>query len=137
MNSSQQIGSGYGKRLWLPSQNGLRPECLQAHHATVVGSSKTTLMGAKPLPLCAPSQNGCVAECPHVHHQYSPGSTFWTMGDFWQTMGSLIKFGLLRSFEPAKIIRRLREQLKTQLTTALFHYTLDVWTRFSQKDECC
>jgi hypothetical protein len=47
-----------GKRLWLPSQNGLFAECLQPHQATFFCSAMSTLIGAKPVPLCEPSQNG-------------------------------------------------------------------------------
>jgi hypothetical protein len=66
----------------VPSQNGIVPERLHAHQATIFAAVISTLRGSNPVPSCEPSQNGWLLERPHAHHQYVPGSTFWTMGDF-------------------------------------------------------
>ena len=42
----------------VPSQNGIFPECLQAHQATVFASVISVFFGLRPVPLCEPSQNG-------------------------------------------------------------------------------
>jgi len=67
----------------VPSQNGIEPECLHAHHATVLASVISTFFGFRPVPACEPSQNGWLFDRPHAHHQYVPGSTFCTIGLFW------------------------------------------------------
>lgn len=69
-------------RLCVPSQNGMLPECLHAHHATVRASVISTSFGSIPVPSCEPSQNGWLFERPQAHHLYVPGSTFWTIGFF-------------------------------------------------------
>ena len=75
-------------------------ECLQAHQATVLGSVISVFKGPRPVPLWEPSQKGWLLERPQAHHQYVPGSTFWTMGPFWKTMGSLMaSFKLLSVME--------------------------------------
>jgi hypothetical protein len=53
----------------VPSQNGIDPECLHAHHAIVFASVIATSFGSNPVPLCEPSQNGWLFERPHAHHQ--------------------------------------------------------------------
>jgi hypothetical protein len=53
----------------VPSQNGIEPERLQAHHATVFASVIATSLGSNPVPLCDPSQKGWLFERPHAHHQ--------------------------------------------------------------------
>ena len=80
----------YASRLWLPSQNGLFPECLHPHHAAVFFSAISVFTGPNPVPLCEPSQNGWLFERPQAHHQKVPGSVGCTMGDFWKTTGSFI-----------------------------------------------
>ena len=55
--------------LWVPSQNGLLPLCLQPHKATGALEVMVTLTGLNSLPLWDPSQNGCLADLPQAHHQ--------------------------------------------------------------------
>jgi hypothetical protein len=54
---------------WLPSQNGLFLECLQAHQARGFFSFTSVMRGENSVPLCEPSQNGCVLDRPQAHHQ--------------------------------------------------------------------
>jgi hypothetical protein len=89
--ASRFLFSDHGSFECVPSQNGIFFECLQAHQATVFASLISTCFGASPVPLCEPSQNGWLFDRPQAHHQYVPGSTFWTMGDFWKTTGSLMQ----------------------------------------------
>jgi hypothetical protein len=63
---------------------------LQPHHATVLASVISTFIGAKPVPLCEPSQNGCDFDRPQAHQKHVPGSVFWTNGNFWAMIGSLM-----------------------------------------------
>lgn len=56
--SNCRIRQNYGNELWVPSQNGMFLECLQAHHATVFASVISISFGSSPVPLCEPSQNG-------------------------------------------------------------------------------
>jgi hypothetical protein len=84
------------KRLWEPSQKGLFAECLQAHQATVLAAGISALIGANSVPLWEPSQKGWEADRPQAHHQYVPGSTFCTMGLFWNMIGSLMPFFVTR-----------------------------------------
>ena len=58
-----------GSLLWLPSQRGMFPLCLQPQNDTVPACSASNFIGVKALPLCEPSQNGCLPLLPQAHHQ--------------------------------------------------------------------
>lgn len=44
--------------LWVPSQNGGVPVCLQPHSATFCDAVISNFTGVMPVTLCEPSQNG-------------------------------------------------------------------------------
>jgi hypothetical protein len=80
----------YASFEWLPSQNGAFFVCLQPHHATVLAVAISVFKGAKPVPLWEPSQNGWPLDFPHAHQKSVPGSAFWTKGDLWAIVGSMV-----------------------------------------------
>ena len=58
--------------LWVPSQRGSLPVCLQAQRKVSVDSSAVKTFGTKRVPLCLPSQNGWPSDSPQVQNAY-----FW------------------------------------------------------------
>jgi hypothetical protein len=69
MSFLTESGTNYGNFECVPSQNGIVPECLQAHHATVLVSLISTFCGTNGVPLCEPSQNGCDFDRPQAHQK--------------------------------------------------------------------
>jgi hypothetical protein len=80
--------------LWVPSQNGLLPECLHPRSHTFWHSPFSCFVGSSPVPLCEPSQDGRFFERPQAHQQQVPGSSVISNDPFWaiaaSVMGSLL-----------------------------------------------